>query len=105
MDLPETADVNEVNAMLAERVLEWTKQWKAEGLEEGRKEGRKEGLKEGEALLLLRQLENKFGPLDKTSRARLEGADADQLLTWGERVLTADSLEAVFEADSQSPSK
>jgi flagellar biosynthesis/type III secretory pathway protein FliH len=79
--------------MLAERVQEWTQQWKAEGREEGREEGRKEG----EITLLTRQLERRFGPLDETVKGRLERADAEQRLRWGERLLVADTLEAVFQ--------
>ena len=74
--------------MLAERAEQWTRQW----WEEGRQEGRQEG----EVGLLLRQLERKFGPLDAVVRERITGADAERLLVWGERVLTADRLEDVI---------
>jgi len=114
--LPETADLNEVDNMLAERVQEWTRQWKAEGLEEGlgkglergleegllkgreegREEGFEEGYKNGEMVFLIRLLERRFGPLDDARKARLETADAKRLLVWGERILTAESLEEVF---------
>jgi hypothetical protein len=60
------------------------------------KEGRQEGRKEGEEALLVRQLERKFGPLDRATRARVHRADADRLLEWGERILTAERLEQVF---------
>ncbi len=79
-------------AMLAERVVEWTEQWKAEG----RVEGREEGLVEGEAIFLARQLEIKYGPLNQAIKTKLSTADAEQLLLWGERVLTAASLEEIF---------
>ena len=100
IDIPEIADLNEVDNMLAERVQEWTQQWKAdglkEGLEKGLEKGLKKGRKEGEITLLLRLLENRFGPLDEHIRPRLEAADTEQLLRWGERVLSADSLDEVF---------
>ena len=107
--LPEITDLSEIDNMLAERIQEWTQQWKAEGREEGRKEGREEGRKEGreeghkegEITLLIRLLEKRFGPLDEKTRARLEAADAKQLLRWGERLLAAKSLEAVFQGDSE----
>ncbi|NCO40402.1 MAG: hypothetical protein COZ06_18175 [Armatimonadetes bacterium CG_4_10_14_3_um_filter_66_18] len=48
-----------------------------------------QGRQEGEAQLLARQLERKFGPLEATDRRRIAEADADRLLMWGGRVLTA----------------
>ena len=99
MSLPEIADLNEIDDMLAERVQEWTQQWKAEGLrrpQEGLNkalkegdQGREAGRKEGETILLTRSLERRFGPLDATVKGRLESADAEQLLQWGERLLVA----------------
>ncbi len=106
--LPDATDLNEVNTMLAERVVEWTEQGKAEGRGEGRVEGREEGreewlvevreggLVEGEAIFLARQLEIKYGPLNQAIKTKLSAADAEQLLLWGERVLTAASLEEIF---------
>ena len=40
--IPEIEDLSEMKVMLAERVVEWTKDWKQQGYEEGHKEGRKE---------------------------------------------------------------
>ena len=70
--------------MLAERVKEWSKRWHEEGRQEGR------------ADLLTRQLERKFGGVDEAVRDRIAHADGNRLVTWGERVLTAQSLEEVF---------
>ena len=55
-----------------------------------------EGIGQGEARVLLRLLTLKFGPLPEPVRARIESADADTLLRWSERVLTADQLDEVF---------
>jgi flagellar biosynthesis/type III secretory pathway protein FliH len=82
--------------MLQERVKEWTVQWKQEGLQEGRREGRRAGLREGEAQMLARLLERKFGPVSPEVRERLKVADAEELLVWGERLLTAQRLDEVF---------
>lgn len=82
--LSEINDLQEMQSMLAERVLEWTEEWKQQGLQQG------------EALLLRRLLERKFGSLDPVVLARLEQADPDLLLRWGERVLTAATLAEVF---------
>ena len=76
--------------------------------EEGREEGRREGIQiglergleqghhRGETALLRRLLERRFGPLDASTLSRLEQADSDTLLEWGERVLDARNLEDVW---------
>ena len=91
--IPAMLDLEEMRPMLRETVIGWTQEWKREGLEKGRKEGRREG----EAALLIRLLEFKFGPLRPEDRSRIDTADAERLLAWGERVLTARSLDEVFE--------
>ena len=64
--------------------------------EEGRQEGREEGRQEGEARVVLRLLRLKFGTLDPEIETRVYSADADRLLGWSERILTAGSLQDVF---------
>ena len=44
----------------------------------------------------MRQLERKFGPLDEATRARVEAAESETLLRWGERLVTASHLAEVF---------
>jgi hypothetical protein len=66
------------------------------GLRRGLDQGRKEGLQEGEATVLLRQIELKFGPPDEALRNRVESADSETLLHWSERILTAGTLEQLF---------
>lgn len=80
-------ELQEVRSMLAERVVEWTRDWKQQGIEEGRQEG--------EAALLMRLLELRFGPLDEAIRSRVQEADAETLMRWGERILTAATAEEV----------
>lgn len=92
VNLPDDGRLEEIGPMLAENTLDWTAEWRMKGLAEGRKEGRKEG----EAILLLRLLERKFGPVAPTVRRRVRSAGARQLLEWGERLLTAASLPEVF---------
>jgi len=66
-------------------------------IEQGREEGREEGLKHGQQLLL-RQLRLKFGaPLPPAIVTRVEQGRGEQLDRWGERLLTVDALEQVFE--------
>jgi predicted transposase YdaD len=67
-----------------------------EGMEKGMEKGMHRGIIQGEAALLLRQLERRFGPISLAARQRIAAADADVLLIYGERVLDAKSLEDVF---------
>ncbi|NOX56915.1 MAG: transposase, partial [Planctomycetes bacterium] len=87
--LPRLSNFQEARTLLAERVKEWTRQWREEGLRKGREEGQAE--------LLMRQIESKFGPLSDEVRQRIATADSDRRLLWAERVLTAERLEDIFE--------
>jgi len=57
-----------------------------------------QGKRQGEAEVLLRLLERKFGPADARLRQRILDADAETLLEWSEHILTAETPEAVFQA-------
>ena len=82
----------------AERFMEKGRlEGREEGREEGRAEGREEGIGQGEARVLLRQLTLKFGALPEAVRLRVESADAETLLRWSEKVLSADRVEDVVE--------
>ncbi|HKV06684.1 MAG TPA: Rpn family recombination-promoting nuclease/putative transposase [Thermoanaerobaculia bacterium] len=82
--IPEALGLEEFKAMLEKRVEEWNRTL------------REEGRQEGEAIFLLRLLEQKFGRIDPKTRTRVQSADAERLLDWGLRVLTAERLEDVF---------
>jgi len=94
--LPEINDLMEVDAMLAERVKEWTHEWKQEGIDEGMKKGINEGMQKGESSLLLRQMHLKFGVLNSDITAIIESANENQLLLWSERILSATSIEEIL---------
>ena len=51
---------------------------------------------QGQAKLLLRQLEKKFGPLHKTVVARIRRAQSEQLEHWADQFVTAAKLDDVF---------
>ncbi|QEP44854.1 DUF4351 domain-containing protein [Ectothiorhodospiraceae bacterium BW-2] len=55
-----------------------------------------QGLQQGEANILIRQLKTKFGIVPGETMARIEQADADTLLHWSERILTAEKPEDLF---------
>ncbi len=91
-EMPEINDLMEVNAMLAERVKEWTHEWEAKGIQKGLRKGRQEG----EIGILLRQMRLKFGGLDTETIARVQSADTEQLSSWSERILSAKTVEEIF---------
>jgi predicted transposase YdaD len=96
--------LEDLETMLAENIDRWNRQIREEGREEGRQAGREEGRQagreegrqEGEALVVLRLLRLKFGPLAPEVEERVRSADADRLLEWSERVLTAERVQDLF---------
>lgn len=88
-EFPEAQDLQEVRAMLEERVKEWTKSWKEQGLQQGRQEG--------ELNLLRRLLQRRFGTLPKWVEEKLVQADSPSLELWADQVLNAKSLQGVFD--------
>lgn len=71
--------------MLAERVVEWTKEWEEKGMQKG------------EITLLKRQIKLRFGGLPAWTEDRLTQATTDQLEHWAEQILDAKTLEEVFD--------
>jgi hypothetical protein len=59
-------------------------------------QGEELGEQRGEAKMLLRQIERKFGPPSETVRHRITEADSETLLAWSERILDARSLDEVL---------
>ena len=59
-------------------------------------EGRAEGQAEGSAGLLLKLLQLKFGQLPESVVGRVQSAEIEELDRWGERVLSAQSLEDIL---------
>lgn len=58
---------------------------------------RDEGRDEGRAEILLEQLEARFGVPSEVTRARVSAATTEQLKLWARRVLTANTLDEVFD--------
>ena len=86
--------------MLAERVIEWTEEWQQQGVQIGFKKGIDQGIQqgrqEGQASLLLRLMERRFGSVDEATRHWLQTADAETLLRWVDRLLSAASAVEVL---------
>jgi hypothetical protein len=87
-DIPNVIELQEMQAMLAERVKTWTEEWKQQGLQQG--------LQQGEANVLRRQLTRRFGTLPSWAEQRLVQADEAELESWADRILEGPTLEDVF---------
>jgi hypothetical protein len=86
--LPKVNDLKELKMTLAERFDEWAKAHEQKGIEKG--------IEKGEALLLQRLLVRRFGALPHHVLEQIATATADQIEIWGDRVLEATTLEAIF---------
>ena len=69
------------------------------GIEKGVVIGRVEGRVDGASGLLRRLLEHRFGVLPVWAVEQLRSASEQELEAWGDAILTAPTLEAVFNAD------
>ena len=87
-EVAEVTTLEEGAPMLLDSIDRWTRETREEGLQEG--------LQKGEARVLLRLLRMKFGPLAPEVEERVSSTDADRLLEWTDRVLTAERLQDVF---------
>jgi hypothetical protein len=63
----------------------------------GLQQGIQQGIQQGEVFVLKRQLRRRFGALPPAIEQRLEGAGVNELETWADRVLSAETLEDVFQ--------
>ena len=81
--------------MSSESTIErWIAEFREEGLREGWLEGVRDGIREGrregKALLLAKQMTERFGDLPEAVLAKLESASSDQLQSWACRLLRAE---------------
>lgn len=87
--------------MLAENLEHWARKERREarqaGLEEGLRKGQMKGQVEGERRVLQRQLGRRFGTPPDWVIAQLASATSEQLEAWADAVLTANTLDEVFE--------
>ena len=76
------------NREVQETMITWAEKMEARGYERGRRET---------MALLARQITRKFGPLSEWVQQTIESVDAEQLLEWGDRFVTARTVEEVFD--------
>lgn len=87
--LPKVQDLKELKMSLAQRFDEWAKQHEQRGEQRGELRG--------EVKILQRLLTLRFGELPVSAIDRLKEANTEQLEAWTERVLSASTLEDVFQ--------
>lgn len=80
-------DMNSLEQFRA-RHAAWENQLRQEGMQQGRRQGQR--------AFLLRLLRKRFEALPDHVVARVNRADSAQLASWGERILTAATLDEVF---------
>ena len=89
-EYPDEADIM---SSFSERFIE-------QGIRQGVERGERQGVRKGEATMLLSLLRLKFGDVPEPVRAKIAAADADTLLRWSERILTADDIGQVMDSDA-----
>lgn len=62
----------------------------------GIEKGLIQGMTQGEAAMLERLLDRRFGPLSDTVRQRVSAASSEELIAWGDRMFDAKTLGDVF---------
>ncbi|TDQ40242.1 DUF4351 domain-containing protein [Thiopseudomonas denitrificans] len=65
-------------------------------LQEGIQQGMQQGMQQGSLSVLLRQITRRFGPLDSSTRQRLQQATEHELECWTDNILDAQTLDDVF---------
>jgi flagellar biosynthesis/type III secretory pathway protein FliH len=81
-----------------EAIMTIAEELKAQGLKQGLEQGLEQGLVRGQRQALERQMLLKFGPLSDAVSARIQAANLEMLERWLERILTADTPDAVVES-------
>jgi len=99
---------------LEKEIMTLAEQWRNEGLEEGMQQGIQRGMQQGiqrgmqqgiqrgmqqgERIFLKRMLEKRFGEIPMNYLKKIEDAGADNLLEFGDKLVTANTIEDIFES-------
>jgi predicted transposase/invertase (TIGR01784 family) len=70
--------------------------WLRQGIEKGIEQGIEQGISQGESLLFQKMLTRRFGPIPNGMVQKINKANRQDIEAWGERVLVAPTLQAVF---------
>ncbi len=117
LDMSEIGSLYDFQTFLEENMQTWPEKWEIKGREEGLRLGMQKGERlgmqkgvklgriEGEAAVLLSQVELKFGPPSETIEARIREAEAEELLLWARRLLSAETVEELFESGTSGSSE
>jgi hypothetical protein len=93
IEIPELSKLTDVLALMDEHSEDWEQKFRNEAFQEGQRQGQQEG----ESAIILRLSEQRFGALDDAVRQRIQSADTDTLLVWGDRLLSGQRIDEVFE--------
>ncbi len=101
LDLGEIRNLYDFQTFLEKNMQTWPEKWETKGREDGLRLGIQIGerldMQKGERRVLLSQIELKFGLPSKAVQARIRRADAEELLVWARRLLSAQTVEELFE--------
>lgn len=86
-----------VESIEREKVMSYMTTFEEVGFEKGIVAGHKKGIEEGEKILLLRQLNLKFGSSSDFYKEKINLASSEKLIEWAEKVLFCNQIEEIFE--------
>ena len=81
---------------MATLAQEWIAEGKAQGIQQGMQQGMQQGIQQGEISILLRLMRTKFGALSNEIETRINQANSEQLLSWSDNVLSAQTIDEIF---------
>ena len=88
--------------MLAEKRTLWSDRWLQKGLEQGLEQGLERGRQEGREnaarQMLSRQIVRKYGAVPDWAQARIDQAGIEQLETWVDAIVDAETVESLLSA-------
>ena len=82
-------------------IMTLAEQLRSEGYNAGLQQNMRQERKKGEYNLFMRLLKKKFSIVPETYLHRIDEADEDKLLTWGERLIVASKLQDIFEGEDE----
>ena len=86
--------LSRLGANRSEKIMGWLTQ---PFYDKGKEEGRAEGETRGEAKMLIRLLQSRFGVLPESLRQRIFAAHLSEINSWGDRACHALDLQSVFD--------